>query len=435
LEGEYSRERMSGIDAAMRSCVFGVAARCALAVLCALAAGGCMALHHGAGVEPAIVELEVTPWEAHPDDEVPRADTALYYAAHFQGPYAGKLDEIALEQDGRTVAVARPRNEYVSPQGDSYQRIGAGQMDDAGGLVMRAAPDLLLAGVEPGRYTLALRFRSNLALPLTSRIPVELVRLPSTSGHQLAVSPASHIDHATIRFETESVFGERSRAPTEQFWMTIPVDIRQPRSRVDVFWYHGGVMRGSFTRDLSPGPVAVDQPFKTPVRMWGWPDALPKEQVYATSGDWTIHVVQDGAYLTSCRIAVRGHRFRGAGKSTRWLPCAPDRSDATADVRRRAAELRGYRIDPKRTREVMALHRSPETREVARALAMLDRYAYQTRMRSAVAAGDKETAATERQWKNAERRQKAAWSDEASADAEYRALRRRYDRLVAKHGR
>lgn len=45
------------------------------------------------------------------------------------------------------------------------------------------------------------------------------------------------------------------------------------------------------------------------------------------------------------------------------------------------------------------------------------------------------TAVTERQWKNADRRQKLAWDGQDASAAEYRALRRRYDRLVAKHGR
>ena len=190
-----------------------------------------------------------------------------------------------------------------------------------------------------------------------------------------------------------------------------------------------------FTRELSPGPVAVGQPFQVPVRMWGWPDDLPKEQVYATSGDWSIHVIQDGQYLTTCRVSVALGRFSGAGATTRVLPCAPDSSGATADARSRARRIKGHRPDARRSREVMALHRSPEAREVLLALRRLERDNDQLAVMSTVAAADKETAITERQWKNAERRQQLAWDDRDAGDAEYRALRRRYDRLVAKYGR
>lgn len=354
--------------------------------------GGCMTFGIGARVDPASVEIDVVkPTRGEESD--------LFVEAELRGPYVGQLYEVALERDGAKVASAHPKHHWFNLKlGES-------------GLVQAELP---FSGVEPGRHMLVLRFRGNLSLPVTAKVPVELVRLPSTAGYQIAVSPASHVRRATIRFGS-----------TPAFDMRIPVDIRQPWSRVDVLWYQGGTLHGSFSSELSPGPIYVGQTFKVPAQLSGWPKDLPADRV---SGDWSIHIIQDGEYLTSCRMSVRG-------RGTTTLPCAPDRSPATADARARAAHLPRGRRDAARTREVLALHRSSEVRELLLVLGRMERDADQLRVMSLVAAADKETAVTERQYKNADRRQKLAWVDQDDSAAEYRALRRRYLRAVAKYGR
>jgi hypothetical protein len=323
------------------------------------AVAGCATVGAGRGVDPASVEIELAPWKK----EGGREQTALFFAAHVNGPFTGKLEEVALEKNGVAVASAKLPSFWLSAGPRDTQRVGAGLLGDRGRMYFRANPDLVLAGVEPGRYDLVLRLRANGAKKSsTSRVPVDVIRLPSTSGYQLAVSPASHIRHAAIRLSDKPIYGERTRPPEDQFWMTVPVDIRQPRSRVDTFWYYRGKLRGWFTRDLSPGPVAAGQPYKVPVRMWGWPENLPMASVLGGVGDWQVHVIQDGEYLTTCHFAVGGGRIRGAGVNMHVLPCAPDRSDATAEVRRRAAYIRGYHRDEGREREVMALRRGKKAR-------------------------------------------------------------------------
>ena len=202
-------------------------------------------------------------------------------------------------------------------------------------------------------------------------------------------------------------------------------------TRADVLWYRGTEFAGHSEHVQRLGGIGVATPYERSTRFWSWPKDVHLEEM--ADGTWTAYVYQDGVYTTACTFNVAAGDIVGRGRSSIVLLCG--RQETPFEVKKRGAMLPIIAEEPRRKQELIALWRSEETRQALAELIMARRAQGDAMFSRGVAVSDEENAWTQRQAERAAARYERANADVKASSRDVGKLTRRYNELVAKHGR
>ena len=361
------------------------------------------------GIVPGLTEIAVAPSED---------GAALSIVLYAHGPVEGVATLTLVKDEEKLGSFFK----LLEAGPDGYFPMGDGQL--VGNRFGSLGPDFRVS--EPGRYTLRLDLDDTVR-----EEHFELVSIATTSGHELGLDPQVQLSRAALRFVSE-LYGE-PKADGDRFWITLPTDLRLETTRVGLLFFHGQELRGRVTQDIAVGPVGLHTPLRFPLRVWGWPDDLPRNDVLASAGRWTVVVVQDGRTVTACPFEVEGGRYVGPAGWSRSLACGPELAPGGADAI--ATEIGGFAPEGMRAREVVALHRSPEARRLKEQIAASAQASVATLGQSHEAAehaeewGDAGWESGRRAWKAEEKRKRESVH---AIDRERSQIVETYRRLVRK---
>lgn len=371
-------------------------------------------------VEPGMLELDTV-----------RADDGswrLVIAAGAQTLGDPPPARVALTKQGEA---DRWRKLYVWKQfHDGITWLGGGRVGrETGELHERSARELdelpVIAG--PGAYTLKIDLGGSV-----SAFSVSVVEIRQTTGELgLAIDSRDYKDRAAIRFDRD-VHGIDIGYPHEpRLWLTLRTPMTRATTRADVLWYRGAESAGHSEHVQRLGGIGLATPYERPTRFWSWPKDLHLAEM--ADGKWTAYVYQDGVYTTACTFHVAGGDIVGRGKSSVVLVCG--RQETPFEVKRRGAMLPIIAEDPHRKQELIALWRSEETRDLLAELILARRAQGDAMFSRGVAASAEEEAWTKRQAALAAARYERAHAEVKVSSKLVGELTRRYQGLVAKHGR
>jgi hypothetical protein len=270
------------------------------------------------------------------------------------GPLDGAINT-TLRKDGREEQLGHSFATVTSTSSDQVFPIGRATL--FGHRFVEYGAGLPLDG--PGWYTY------EVALGHDTKVErrFEIVEVPGTGDGVLGLADAHYLGAAAVRFGSE-LYGEPAAQRDDTFWITLPTDLRLEQTRVGLLWFHGGELQGKVIDEAELGQVRLGAPIRVPLRFWGWPAELTRPVVFAKEGTWSVHVVQDGRYLTTCSVEVAAGRWAGPASHGRVMPCKADPGGDRAAVTKLAREIGGFRPEGFRAREVVALHSSDKARSL-----------------------------------------------------------------------
>jgi len=370
------------------------------------------------------VELDARPerGETGRDDESP--GTALYYGAYLAAPAVGAITgdlSVQVLREGEVIAEKSEGRFFM--QGGDVGRVGnAG----AAGHRLRGERADLLLDTEPGEHVLRIVVSPDGGAELETRVPFRLSRIATTGGFGLGIE-ARVPTQAALRTNTRPFGVDGSRE--QPFWITLPVDLRQEKTRVDMLWDLEGARAGTFSWEIDIHFFESHTPVVLPLRVWGGPDGVTTEQLRARVGNWAVHVVRDGEYLTTCTFAVDASGFVGLSGDMVPVPCATWSGPTIEAAVAYAEEHPGHRPEGFRALEIPALHGSAEIRALRlqklnanRAAAKSTGIAVAAEKRKRRARTDEAAAEAAREQQAAEEAARSAAETARALDEEYRAL-------------
>lgn len=317
------------------------------------------------------------------------------------------------------------------PFHDGITWIGDGLLKHGWDLDTNMGHELKISVPGPGTHTLRFELGDTPSATIVEE-PISFIEVPVTSGaKQLIVQ--HHAQSAAIRYPRDVLGVDFGYPHPPSFWITLNTNAAKTISRADFYWYRDNAFVARSTRQVDLRSIALDTPFEYGVRYHTWPRNEDNDEIaLAESSTWNVHVFQDGAYVTTCNFDVDGTRVRGSQRESVRIPC---QSLKPADVIARASkELPTIAPDPKRLRQLRALHRSSETRNAFAQLAEARRDLNLTQLAMSGAVYDESKAFTIGQLEAA----RAAYAgNKAALPALKREAARReaiFERLVKQHG-
>jgi hypothetical protein len=400
---------------------------CLLLASCSLLPGlqGPPSIGYG-GLVPGSLQLAVGPTGD-------AGDVGIWFDALVEGTVRGVV-RAELRRAGGTVAVWEAGSNLSQAESTPPGWLTF-TIDEHDAIGRRGEPQFVVPA-QAGEYVLAIRFENQHSVEHR----FELVEVATTSGTELGLAPS----HYLARVALSTVGTTAYQVEHDQILFTVPTDLAQTETRFDFLWCHGGELAEQVTREVTLGWLGFHQPLQLPVSVSAMPKDLKLRGLLARNGEWQVHVVHDGRYLTTCRLTVAAGRLAGPGRWGAELPCAPRADDGTARARAIATTITGYAPEPFRAREVKALHRSELVRAVKAALdERMD-----ARGTAAVLGGgwgveaDKAADLTERDGHDRTAQIRAARRNQAdnreiarTAESTVERLERRYRALVNRYGR